>query len=486
MLTMLYEKLDESFMEDWMKISNVYVLCAIISLVMSGLSMNAQTFYNARDLTTNNMYENALHAHTLHYKSDADYWLNYLTGFVYQCSNSENFGALFMPVNAPCVSVRQDGTGDVNSGWFDLDSNVGNGFVGSLCIKPKRKVYAMLNQFHLCLDPYICGLWFEVNFAYEHVNQETGCLPSTKNAIGANTELKNMTEAGLCCDTFKETAVNDVELKGGWDYVFTNHDYVGIYIIGTAPTKKHQVPVNTCFFKPWIGTNHGSCGFGFKGGHTLWSCDDRAVRLMTDMKYRYVFSADEIRVFDLEKNGAWSRYLLLAEYATPAKSFHDITLFTQKVSVTPRSVVDWWTGVHATCGDVGLELGYDLWWRATERITGINNELLPRKIGIYDIAGTTKVSASTATIAQGAGPQNKAVSDSTFTGLSSNNLDLNSAAQQAALSQTFYIAASWSSKIVDCPAMVGLGGSYELASRNNNVKTTMDQWSIFVDASVNF
>jgi len=449
------------------------------------MSVCAQTFYNARDLTTNNMFENALHSHMLHYQSQADYWLNYLTGFVYQYSKPEQFGALFMPVDRPCVSVKQNGTGDVNSGWFDLNSTSGDGFDGVLCINPQRKVYAMLNQFHFCLDPYICGLWFEVNFAYEHVNQETGCKMTTRSAPGSEEALKNITEAGLCCGTFKETAINDVELKGGYDFVFQNNDYVGIYIVGTVPQHKNRIETNDCFFKPWIATNHGSCGFGVKGGHTLWSCDDRTVRLMTDMKYRYVFSADEIRQFDLENNGPWSRYLLLASRSDPAKSYHNITIFTEQASVTPRSVVDWWTGLNLTRGDLGFEIGYDLWWREAERITGMEKDSLPGNVGIFDIAGHT-TSASTATISQGAGPDNKAQSDSTFIGLGSKKLDPNSAVQQAALSQTFYAALSWSSKVNDCPVMVGFGASYEGALRNNGVKATLDQWSVFVDGSINF
>lgn len=468
-----------------MKILNVSALCVLMALTVGGLGMNAQTFYNARDLTTNNMFENALHAHMLHYKSDADFWLNYLTGFVYQDSKADDFGALFMPINQSCVSVRQDGTGDVNSAWFDLTSNTGNGFEGTFCINPKRKVYAMLNQFHLCLDPYICGMWLEVNFAYEHVNQEAGCAMTTKSSIGSEKALENMTKAGMCCGTFKETAINDVEIKGGWDFVFENHDYCGVYIAGTAPTKKHQPAINTCFFKPWIGTNHGSFGFGLKGGHTLWSCDEHTVRLMTDMKYRYVFSADEMRIFDLEKNGSWSRFLLLAEKTDPATSFHNSEVFTKLVSVTPRGVVDWWTGLNATCGDVSLELGYDLWWRATERISGANYNELPANSGIYDIAGHS-TTASTATIAQGAGPINRAASDGVFTGLNTNKLDPNSGAQQAALSNTLYGAMSWSSKVQGCPALIGLGGSYEWGTRNHGVKTTLDQWSVFVNASINF
>lgn len=461
----------------------------VISFIIMQIALNAhvqtvfaQTFYNARDLTTNNMFQNALHANWLHYKSNNDYWLNYLAGYVYQYSKSSEFGALFMPVNKECISVRQDGTGDVNAAWFNVAPSNDSDFSGTFCLEPKRIVHAMLNQFHMCLDPYICGLWFEVNFAYEHVHQEMGCKGSEKY-----NEVKSLTDAGICCGTFKETAINDIELKGGYDFVTQSNDYVGIYIVGTVPTKKHELAVNDCFFKPWVGTNHGSCGFGVKGGHTLMSCEDRTVRLLTDLKYRYVLSADEIRAFDLEKNGPWSRYLLLAKYGDASTSFHDKTLFSQKVSVTPRSVIDWWTGLNSTYGNVSFELGYDLWWRATEQISGLDNTLLPTNVAIFDVAGgVNKTSASTATIKQGVGPVEKAKSDATFRPLSSGALDPQSAEQRSALSQTMYVAASWNSSWASCPFMIGLGGSYEWASKRDDLKTTLNQWSVFVDAIINF
>ena len=159
-----------------------------------------------------------------------------------------------------------------------------------------------------------------------------------------------------------------------------------------------------------------------------------------------------------------------------------INAFTQQLNVTPGSTIDLWLALHFERCQWNAELGYDLWWRQQERV-----ELccFPTNIGIYDIAGDcarNPVTASTATICQGVTGTNVAVSDATFTFITCDDINLNSAATPKALSNTVYAALGYDGDLCDCPALVGVGGSYEFGSNS----AALSNWTVWVKMGLSF
>jgi hypothetical protein len=454
----------------------------------------SHTYFNSRQITTNNLLQNNLSLywwyHDVLCEDDCAWWAVWVTPFYQRSTNGNKIARYFFPCQQDTISVKEDGTGNVGSLWLGLESTIGTSFNSLIAIRPQRSVVGAYFNFRFDLSRFFCHSWFEVAFAPMRAKHQINFCEEN-SVSGVQCGLTNVCQALNNPDwlygkyanaSLTRKGVDDIQFKLGYDWFYCDTDHISPYFVGVAPTGKGSCAVNV--FEPTVGSNHGSVGFGLIGDIRAWGCENKEVTFLTDFKYRYVLHGCETRSFDVCQNGDWSRYLPVVIDGQPSNPLPGINAFTQQVKVTPRSTIDWWLAAHYQHCQWNIEMGYDLWWRQQERVSLC---CFPQNIGIYDINGDCSrnpQTASRALICQtvaGAGT-NVAPSDATFVVVQCSDLNLNSGATPKTLSNTLYLAAGYDGDLCDCPALVGIGGSYEFG---RNI-VALDNWMIWIKMGLSF
>jgi len=151
--------------------------------------------------------------------------------------------------------------------------------------------------------------------------------------------------------------------------------------------------------------------------------------------------------------------------------------------VTPRDTAQLFAAVHCQSGSWNGELGYNLWWRNSEKVC-ICKEL-PNGYGIFDfnsICTQDTTTASKAEIQQGFGNDlihtyKPVKSDDTFISIKASDMNPLSAAHPRALSNKIYGIINYDFNFFDNFATLGLGGSYEFGKD----LAAMSQWGLWLN-----
>lgn len=469
-----------------------------VSLLTAGKALQADCcgsrgLYVPRSITTDNTYSLALSNFDIYHRYDCPTdrpWVNFYATPFYQESREDcEFGRYFLPNNRSSISVREDGSGDLNSLWFNVIAPTGTSFSSDLSLNPERRLFGAHFYTRFNLQNWVCyNVWFSVAFAAYRLEHCLGLCESNVQNSGTIPGFPNMTRAlnnpewttghfanGVQC----ETGVDDVEFKLGYDHFYCDNYHVGLYLVGTAPTGEGSCSGRV--FEPLVGSNHGSFGAGFNADLLAYDFCGHNIVFMTDLKYRYVFSHCENRSFDLRNNGDFSRYLLVANQNSPFVSTPGINVLTTKVDVEPRSTIEFWAALNYAWCSFDVEVGYNLWWRDCENIC--RPSFCQTDVGVFDLAGqccsTVPTSASNANITQGARGINVAPSDAAFTPITAGDLSLSSAAQPSALTHKVYGALAYRTEVFCTPVLLGLGGAYEFARDRSCNACWPDHWSVW-------
>lgn len=457
----------------------------------------SRTILVPRSQTLDAMNELALNDYFLYHNSpDTCPMLHTQVSYFHkQSQKAGDLRRYFLKDNKDRLTIRENGTGDIGSLWLNLISPSGSNYSSDISICPQRKLDGGYFNFWADLNRLVCGGWAAISFAAYRSEARTrfhesnriaqGTLPGFQNAHEAfNNPAWNYGKLSNKCHT--RHGVDDVQFKFGWNYYFCNRDHAGLYLAVVAPTgkkfdhnergckkgRKHHL--NEFIWDPYIGSRHAGVGFGINTDTTLWECGNQGLNWLLDFKYIYRFKAHEHRLFDLRKNGDFSRYLQVVTPNARQNSLPGVNFLNARVEVTPRSLIEFWTALHYEWCMYNFELGYNLFWRDAEKVCLSRKKCHNNQVsnfGIYDITGDCKgnpVSASNARISQSVSGSNVAPSDATFTTVQRTDLDLRSGAQPQALTNTIYAGASYNSEMFCLPTMIGITGSYEFAS--NHVK----------------
>ena len=462
-----------------MKISR---FLAVIVLSWHSLQAESISFFAPRSVTTNSAFELALVNYDRYHSSNDqdDAWVQfYWKPFFMKSNNGNCLARYFLPHNKACVSLDESGAGDIDPLWFSLISPDGTFYTSTVCLCPTRKAYGALFDLYINVaDCWWLGLTttamkVEHNLHVRELDRKyEGTIPGFQNACEAfNNPLWNAGK--LPCSKRCQSGVDDVQLKLGYDFYTTDESHATLYVVGTVPTGKHVT--SSVLFEPLVGSRHGSFGVGLDVDYAVCGCDEYAFNLLGDLKYRYVFSAQERRSFDLTQNGDWSRYLLVVTEAEPLDSMPAINLLTLKSEVTPGSTVDFWLAAHYARCNWHLEVGYDVWWRQAEKICLGSCGIAPGYgIQTLNVCPEGATTASTANISQSVRGPNGVVNDPSFVPLTTQDLNLCSAAHPAAHSQTVYGAVAYDASLCGYHMMVGGGASYEFDAHN-----ALRQWTVW-------
>ncbi len=455
--------------------------------------IHPKTFFNPRQVTFDSTYELALTNYALYHAEKENQMYFVATPFYQQSTNAKDLARYFLPNGKSCISIDQDGSGDVDPIWLQLMGQSGTPYKSSFSIRPRSRSGGLI--LYACFDLHrwrdsLENFWLSLNTTILYVRHALRMSesPSSQAACPENssmcTALNNPSWcAGKFCSAHR-TGLDDIQIKFGYDWYRSYQDgRITAYLVGGVPTGKRSR--SKSIFEPLVGSKHVSLGLGLNTESEIWQSYDRQITWMMDLKYRYVFRARERRSFDMCKNLDWSRYLLLASEEDPVTPLPAINFLTFDVKVTPGSTVDFWTALHYQHKEWHVELGYDLWWRSKENICFDCDPALTT-LGIYDIAGAailSPVSASTANISQSIGGSNPVVSNTSFVTLTNKNINLCSAEHPNAVSNKIYLAIDHDYEYREHPFFVGFGASYEFATPK---RSALAQWALFLKLGSSF
>ena len=465
----------------------------------------SHSFFRPRNITTDATYELAMSNYFFYknyvYNCDQDNagFALFITPFYQRSTNRNDPARYFLRNNRCTLRFAEDGTGDVNSLWFNLIAPAGSSFSSTLSIKPRREVYGAYLQGYFDLSCLWEDAWMSICTAAigvrhnlrpcEFNNTNNGTIviqnvPITNVISALNNPTWKFGKFSPCAR--KKGGIDDVQIKIGKNWFYNDcMNHYSPYLVVTAPTGSHSRA--DYVFEPLVGSRNGSVGAGINIDYTLWETECSQLMVMTDLKYRYVFGAHECRSFDLCPNGDWSRYLQVVSSNNVLGSLPGINFFTQNVKVTPRSDINWWLALHyASYGCWHGEVGYNLWYRQAECIKCVcplKTPLAGGSLGIFGLGGLCSA-ATTNNIATIAQPRTALVNDPSFVALTAARLNKQSAAHPRAISHKLYgtVAREFDNDYTGVPCMASIGGSYEFAQNY----AALDNWAVWAKFGIFF
>ncbi len=276
-------------------------------------------------------------------------------------------------------------------------------------------------------------------------------------------------------------ALAEIIIKLGNTYLAEDHFALDYYSILSIPTASQQNPRFT--FDPVAGNNgHVGAGVGVNMQVLLNRDPSKyATCLFVNLEGLFLIRRTEMRTIDLY-NKPWSRYLLLAPQTGPlGETVPGVNILTREVRSRPYGMADFSIGLRFQSDMIEFEVGYDLWGHTTELLelrcpfpetygiagdaTGLTPADLPP--GVYN------VTASKSTISNQAANDVNSDDQPIFIPIRQQDLDLNSAAAQRALDNTFHVGLGvhkWG-----IPPTLFLGLALSL-----NTRTIMEHYKIWV------
>ncbi len=331
-----------------------------------------------------------------------------------------------------------------------------------ILISPERRVVGAYFDYHQ--DFGFCNhLWLDIKLALyqatHNLNARETCLsiadPTSCTPLGyLSSSLLRFGRISLC--PLKKTGLDDIEVKLGYNFFnCDDNSYLGIYASVLLPTAPK--PTGEFLFEPLVGRKHWGVGGGINGAREMYRSEDISLTILTDFSYQYLFKGREIRSLDFTE-GQLTRFMIAnTNLPTTIAPTAAINLTTFNLEVTPRGIINFWLAAHIQHCKWHTELGYNLWWRQSEKICFQEcQQSNCTDLGISGVNG--------------------------FIPITLNNLNLASASHPKTLTNKIYLA--FSRDIQTCRRLmnIGLGGAYEF-SRNIN---SLGQWGIWINAGVAF
>ena len=395
------------------------------------------------------------------------------------------FAQYFTIDQKPVLNVQEDGSGDIDPLWFQVFSPQGSFYSSNLAFNPKRTTFGSMIYTLVNITDHIST---SANTALISTRNNIGISETNIDYPGTTPQLQTVTQVlsnttflkyGAIGDTLTKSGIDDIQIKliyhsysaQEYDHYEYKKLFYEAYLLAGIPTGQGSQAIY--LFEPLVGSSHPQIGLG---GNLHYSFGK--LRFQAEAKWRYAFAGDEIRSFDLTKNGQWSRYMPVVDSLFPASQSTGVNNLTFLTQVTPRNSFDLYLAAYYDLHEtLHVELGYDLWVRQAESIQ-VNPIFSSPAIGIADLdnlyplqlTGTLAsapsaggaTSASGANISQAAFGPNIAPSDSPiFIGIQPTDLNLTSACAQQSLSNSIYGSIAYTKELYRHALRSGLSIAYE-------------------------
>lgn len=413
----------------------------------------------------------------------------------------------FMPCGKTELLVRQgtdfvDGTftpRDVDANQFNIETVEGD-FESRITMCPEQSVFGIgfdWKQMFTCKDDGTMGFWGEVSLPVTRVRNKINFKETIINDGGGEAGTgapANMTEAFVAESLqfaridndsdkclFEEWGVAGVEIKAGYNFMETDCYHIDAWIGVVAPAG--NTPNGRRVFEPIVGYNgHTGLMIGGSYGYDCWQTECGMWRVEADLVSKYFLKNCERRTVDV-CDKQWSRYMKV--YASQEDALAGIdnatqaaNIFTLNMDVTPRFTFNYSTAViYESDSGFGAEIGYNFWARQSEKICVKN---FPTEAAFADVTESQINPARTIAYQNELATPYGAADN--YAPITLEDLNLNSAAHVAAMTQTFYGALGYDYDICDWQGWANIGAEYEYSTNNAG----LNRWTVFGKLGVAF
>jgi hypothetical protein len=248
--------------------------------------------------------------------------------------------------------VANRGAQDWLADYFYLPTD----FQSMICFKPIIENFIFDLEFHLGLDDWLAGVYFDVYAPFAHSRWDLGFHEKVINpGINDNDagyftgDVDGMSRSHLL-NSFSEYAGGsplqpsstidnvifqpllnaqmkktkhvrsrfaDLRAWLGWNFICDENKQMSLYFMSAAPTGNR--PEGKRVFEAIVGNcHHWEFGGGFQGNITAWSNQDetRSLNFIFNASIAHLFAKREKRTFDIEGK-PFSRYMLVEQLDTP-------------------------------------------------------------------------------------------------------------------------------------------------------------------------
>lgn len=421
-----------------------------------------------RQLSYNPVLENAL---ALNNANNSSACLYASIKPVYTQSTGKKFNTYFTINHQETLNIQENGSGDIDPLWFQVISSDDTYYSSKLSFCPTRKTYGALLFIELQL-PY----YFSISLNTALVTAQNSMHMFEKDIQHPGTAVYKTVSAsyaastrtyGKICGTHTKTGIDDIQLKILKNVIGTERCSWDVYVLAGIPTGKGAKSIY--LFEPLVGSRHAQLGLGSYYTRRIHEYTCGHLTFLSELKWRYGLCGTERRLYDLNENGQWSRYMLLVNQSDLYTTFFASNKFALETKVTPRNSLDIFLALNACHNNWHAEIGYDFWYRNREKIALKEN--VEAKLGIADligIAALSPTSASTATISQSVSAgTNQMQHDASFVAIKNEDLNLNSGAAPESRSNTIYGSIGYTLQRKNHETHLGINVAYERGHKQN-------------------
>ena len=369
---------------------------------------------------------------------------------------------------------------------------------------------ACWSRWHYQLDECIANDGASTPFPEHYMAQTAVREPATSftQAICGHLlwgDVQNGLTNSVICGPHSVAGLADLRMFLGWHILRNERYYLGINIIGAAPTGSH---INgTFFFEPIVGNGqHWEIGVGLDGRVLAWEAEGaHTLSLYGTIHATHLCRGMQRRSFDFCRNGFASRYLLLKQFDNNGQYAGNLVPAS---SVTTLPCHVWTVGqfdIVAMLGYLasGLEVdfGYNAWIRTREHVT-ISGTMPDNRYGIKGIQNVVDALGNPNNLTQSRATihgneltpeqQAKTADPASPVYIRTDDLDRRSAAATSAFTHKFFphIGYAWT-KYCRINPYLGLGGEVEfegIAPEHNRQANhnTVAQWGIWLKGGAMF
>lgn len=192
--------------------------------------------------------------------------------------------------------------------------------------------------------------------------------------------------------TRTRTRLADIDFILGYDFIQCPDYFFGLYAQLVAPTgNKPNIHVA---FDPIVGNgHHWEIGFGVAGAALIWDCDETSLRIFFEGNVTHMCASNQLRSFDITGNRLFSRYMLLKQFERDGVTYSGnlisaINATTMPVSTSVPVKGDFSIKLSYSLADFQFDFGYNLYGHTKEKVCVKTDQLALSNVGIKGTEGT--------------------------------------------------------------------------------------------------
>jgi len=481
----------------------------IIGLMSAALTLSAahvqahtnKTFLMPRPISVNLPMETQGFRELINRKAEDKFGGNIqATGFYKGSTGKKKLGKYFGIKEHDVVSfetTKDTLVKDFNLGYMIHDTTSATNSsanLGTIKFAPKHTEYGVRIDYFQELDKIVRGLYLKANFPVAHVENDMKLavtLPTPrvstdpitsrehiisyfkgnydKDTTSVTQDSQVKLENALIDGKRSKTGIADIELVLGYKFVNKEKYNASLNLALVIPTG-NEADGKYAFETLYGNGKHFAFGGGLDGMLRLWGDEHKNIPLNIGVNYRYLFEAAEKRTLGI-KNYNWAQYTNLAAWDSTDTTHTKVkgnnipaaNKLTQNVDVTPGNMLDGIIDIGYNNGGFNITLGYNMYFRETESVK-LKEAWTDLSYGIASPSGVGTTAYTSP----------KMISKSDF--------DTTAAETSSQFTNSIYGGMSYAFKEWEHPLMLGLGGSYEMVSKNSAIQG----WSVWGKAGLSF